>query len=216
MSVTAPLGPRAQPEILLESGDVPLEFAQAIRSAGVVAVDLETTGLDPVKDRIGTCQLFVPGWPALVVRPGKAPVILKGILEDPGVQKIFHHASFDVAFLRARLGMMPTHVRCTKIASKILEPAQEDHSLKALLSRHLGIRLEKPAAVRVSNWATEQLSREQLEYAIRDVLHLPALMERLELRLRESGGWELALKAFDTVPVYADLRVATGRNVFDY
>jgi ribonuclease D len=204
------------PSVAVCSPDLPERaVAEALR-VGTVAVDIETTGLNPKTDSIGTCQLFVPSGSAYVLRPGPDATNLKRIFEDRRIRKIFHHASFDAGFLRNHMGVELDNVVCTKIASKILFPEVEDHSLKALVERHLGIQLEKNPAIRISNWTAPDLSEEQLRYAVGDVLHLPVLMQALESQLHQAGRWKLAASAFDFIPKYVDLKLLGSKNVFEY
>lgn len=109
----------------------------------------------------------------------------RGLLSDAAVQKVFHHAPFDLRFMTHRWGVAAQSVRCTKVASKVLQPElpNEQHSLAHLVERYLGVALIK-GAVRTSDWQAKRLSAEQVEYAANDVLHLLGLLDVLQQRLR--------------------------------
>lgn len=108
----------------------------------------------------------------------------------------------------------PANIRCTKVASKILDPGRKEHSLQGLLLDHIGISISK--SERTSNWFATDLSSEQLAYAARDVLFLPALFESLALRLRESDKWAVAERAFEFLPVQLQLDLWGCKGVFEY
>ncbi|KAA2214161.1 ribonuclease D [Teichococcus oryzae] len=172
----------------------------------VVAVDTETMGLDPRRDRLclvqlsagdGTahCVQIMP--PTLGGRGADCPN-LKALLADPAVVKLFHFARFDVAMLRAALGIECAPVRCTKIAAKLVRTFTERHGLKELCRELLGIEISKQQ--QSSDWGAAELTPEQLAYAASDVLHLHALWEKLEGLLRREGRLELAEACFRFLP----------------
>jgi ribonuclease D len=177
----------------------------------VVAVDTETMGLDPRRDRLclvqlsagdGTahCVQIIPE--ALGGRGGDCPN-LKALLADPGVTKLFHFARFDVAILRAALGVECAPVRCTKVAAKLVRTFTERHGLKDLCRELLGVDISKQQ--QSSDWGAPDLTPEQLAYAASDVLHLHALWARLEALLRREGRLELAEACFRFLPVRGQL-----------
>ncbi len=148
----------------LVEGDLPPDLARGLRGEGWVAVDTETSGLDWATDQLHLCQLFSPGTGSVLLRRVRpAPSELAGVIGDPGVLKVLHHAPFDLKFLAARLGVRARSVACTKAASRLLDPnlPAADHSLQALLRRHLGVTVAK-GSVRTSDWGAPVLSAEQV------------------------------------------------------
>jgi len=172
----------------------------------MVAVDTETMGLDPRRDRLclvqlsagdGTahCVQIVP--PSLGGHGADCPN-LKALLADPSVVKLFHFARFDVAILRAALGVECAPVRCTKVAAKLVRTFTERHGLKDLCRDLLGVEISKQQ--QSSDWGAAELTPEQLAYAASDVLHLHALWAKLEGLLRREGRLELAESCFRFLP----------------
>ena len=172
----------------------------------VVAVDTETMGLDPRRDRLCLVQLssgdgsahlvqIVP--PSLGGRGADCPK-LKALLADPATVKLFHFARFDVAMLRHALGVDCAPVRCTKIASKLVRTYTDRHGLKDLCRELLGVDISK--GQQSSDWGAAELSPDQLAYAASDVLHLHALWARLEGMLRREGRLGLAEECFRFLP----------------
>jgi ribonuclease D len=172
----------------------------------VIAIDTETMGLNPHRDRLclvqmssgdGTahCVQIVP--PALGGRGADCPN-LKALLTDPARVKLFHFARFDVAILHQALGIEVAPVRCTKIAAKLVRTFTDRHGLKDLCKELLGVELSKQQ--QSSDWGAPELTPEQLAYAASDVLHLHALWARLEALLRREGRLELAEACFRFLP----------------
>ncbi|PZP42789.1 MAG: 3'-5' exonuclease [Azospirillum brasilense] len=172
----------------------------------VVAVDTETMGLDPRRDRLCLVQLsagdgsahcvqIVPQ--ALGGRGGDCPN-LRALLADPARIKLFHFARFDVAILQAALGVEVAPVRCTKIASRLVRTFTDRHGLKELCRELLGVEISKQQ--QSSDWGAAELSSEQLQYAASDVLYLHALWARLESLLIREGRLELAEACFRFLP----------------
>lgn len=203
--------------VALASGDVPAAAAQTMRG-GVVAVDIETSGLDWRTDAIGTVQLYAPSLGAIIVVPdGSRPDVLVGLLQDRRTRKVFHHASFDLAFLVSEWSVRVSSVSCTKIASKILRPQADrgTHSLAPLLRRTLDVALDK-GPVRVSDWTAVELTAEQVEYAASDVRHLLDLEQALRPGLRAAGRLGLYEDCCAFLPTQATLTVGGFPAVFDY
>jgi ribonuclease D len=199
------------------TGDISSSKAQAARQMGVVGWDIETSGLDWRKDKIATCQVFIPNLDIdliLVGEANQAPPNLLSLLADPKVMKVFHHAMFDLRFMAAKWGAEARNVVCTKIASKLLEPLEDDHSLKHVLQKHLQVKIDKRS--RVSNWLTQSLSQEQLDYAASDVLYLPRLFSCLKNELERADRWHLAEKSFDYLPTRVQLDILGAGDVFSY
>jgi ribonuclease D len=193
------------PRIKLHKGDLPA----GLSFGGSVAIDTETLGLKPHRDRLCLVQLSAGNNEAHLVqldgRDWSAPN-LKALLADPGVLKIFHYGRFDIAVMRHWLGVDVAPVWCTKIASKLARTYTDRHGLKDLCSELLGVELSKQQ--QSSDWASAELSQQQLAYAASDVLHLHALKARLEMMLARSGRTEMAAAAFRYLPQRAALDLA--------
>lgn len=163
-----------------------------------VAIDTETMGLDPHRDRLCVVQLSPGDGSADVVQIPKdataAPNLTK-LLADPGVTKIFHYARFDVAVLQNRFGVVTGPVYCTKIASRLVRTYTDRHGLKDLVRELLNIDLSKQQ--QSSDWGGEKLSDAQLEYAAADVLYLHDLKRHLDRMLKRENRMELAQSCFD-------------------
>src|SRR5882724_2048656 len=206
----------ARTTVQVIQGDLGDELAAAYAACPRVAWDVETSGLDWRHDRLGTCQLFAPDVGAAVVIVGvDKPVRLMTLLGNPGVEKVFHHAPFDLRFMVHAWGVWPAAVRCTKVAAKLLEPEapNEAHSLQQLVRRHLGVTLEK-GTVRTSDWSTADLTSEQLEYAAGDVLHLLPLLGALQRSLGVKDLTRLYDACCAFLPARAALEVGGFPDVF--
>jgi ribonuclease D len=180
---------------------------------GTVAVDTETMGLDPRRDRLCVVQLAPGDGSADIVQipPGAADAPnLKRILADPSILKVFHFARFDLAILFHTFGVMPVPVYCTKIASRLTRTYTDKHGLKDLVRDMLGIDLSKQQ--QLSDWGAETLSDAQVAYAASDVLHLHALKERLDVLIAREGRRELAEACFRFLPDRARLDLAGWAN----
>ena len=172
----------------------------------VVAVDTETMGLNPHRDRLCLVQLSAGDGVAHLVQ--LVPVALGGhgydcpnlaaLMADTAVMKLMHFARFDVAVLQHALGIEVAPVRCTKIAAKLVRTFTDRHGLRDLCKELLGVEISKQQ--QTSDWGAPELSSEQLAYAASDVLHLHALWERLEALLRREGRLELAEACFRFLP----------------
>lgn len=190
------------PKIKLHKGDLPagLTFPNGI------AIDTETMGLNPHRDRLCLVQLSGgDGTAHLVKFDGKsydAPN-LKALLADPKTLKIFHFARFDVAVLEHYLGVVTSPIYCTKIASKLARTYTDRHGLKDLVGEILGIEISKQQ--QSSDWGAAELSDSQRSYAANDVLHLHAIKTRLDEMLARAGRQDLAKAAFGFLPIRANL-----------
>lgn len=200
------------------SGDLPGNLADAFALSGRIAWDIETTGLDWRREKIGTCQLFSETVGAVVVSVGEdRPAALATLIEDSTVEKVFHHAPFDLRFMVSAWQVSPAAIRDTKVASKILDPAapNETHSLRRLVGRYLGVSLPK-GAVRVSDWSVSELTDEQVRYAAGDVVHLLRLLDAVEAALRASGRSELYDSCCAFLPARVTLELGDFPDVFSY
>ena len=197
----------------LHEGDLPagLGFGDS------VAVDSETMGLNPHRDRLCLVQLSSGDGTCHLVRfaNGKydAPN-LKAVLADPAVTKLFHYARFDVAMFRHHLGVTCAPLYCTKIASKLVRTYTGQHGLKDLCRELLGIGLDKEQ--QSSDWGAAELSADQLRYAANDVLHLHALRRKLDEMLAREGRAQLAETCFQFVSTRAalDLEGWSDQDIF--
>src|SRR6185295_16057711 len=173
--------------IRLHRGDLP----DLARYTGAVAIDTETMGLEPVRDRLCVVQLSPGDGSADVVQIGRevgpAPN-LKKLLSDPSKLKIFHFARFDIGMLTKWLGVMPQPVYCTKIASRLTRTYTDKHGLKDLTKELLGKDMSKQQ--QSSDWGAEALTEAQVAYAADDVLNLHALKEKLDVMLAREGREE--------------------------
>ena len=183
-------------------GDLP----DLSRYTSSVAIDTETMGLHPHRDRLCVVQMSNGDGSADVVQIPKdaadAPN-LKALLANPKIIKIFHFARFDLAALYNAFGVMPQPVYCTKIASRLTRTYTDRHGLKDLVREVLNIELSKQQ--QSSDWGGEALSEAQLSYAASDVLHLHALRERLDAMLAREGRSDLARACFEFLPTRARL-----------
>jgi ribonuclease D len=183
-------------------GDLPADYAPGAS----IAIDTETLGLNPHRDRLCVVQISRGDGEADVVQilpDGPLPAVLIRVLSDRSVLKIFHFARFDLAVLSLRLGVMPGPVYCTKIASKLVRTYTDRHGLKDLTRELLGIDMSK--AQQSSDWAAPELSQAQIEYAASDVLHLHALKNRLDSMLGRENRMEVAESCFAFLPTRARL-----------
>jgi ribonuclease D len=188
--------------VRLHRGDLP----DLTRYTDSVAIDTETMGLHPHRDRLCVVQLSNGDGSADVVQIPQghtdAPN-LKALLANPKVTKIFHFARFDLAALYNAFGVMPQPVYCTKIASRLTRTYTDRHGLKDLVRELLNIDLSKQQ--QSSDWGAQILSEAQLAYAASDVLHLHGLRERLDVMLAREGRLGLAQACFEFLPTRAKL-----------
>ncbi|MGD9914925.1 MAG: ribonuclease D [Rhizobiaceae bacterium] len=171
-----------------------------------VAIDTETLGLKPHRDRLCVVQLSPGDGSADVVQilPGqKQAPNLVALLRDPAVTKLFHFGRFDIAVLFHAFGVVCEPVFCTKIASRLVRTYTDRHGLKDITAELLGINLSK--AQQSSDWGADTLTQEQLEYAASDVLHLHRLRDVLASRLLRDGRMEEAQACFRFLPTRAKL-----------
>jgi ribonuclease D len=188
--------------VRLHHGDLP----DLSRYRDSVAIDTETMGLHPHRDRLCVVQLSSGDGSADVVQIPKDHIDapnLKALLADLKVTKIFHFARFDLAALYNAFGVMPQPAYCTKIASRLVRTYTDRHGLKDLVREVLNIDLSKQQ--QSSDWGSQTLSEAQLAYAASDVLHLHALRERLDAMLAREGRTELARACFEFLPTRAKL-----------
>ena len=172
----------------------------------VVAIDTETMGLNPHRDRLCVIQLSGGDGDAHIVQIAKgqtqAPNLAR-MLADPETLKLFHFGRFDIAALLNAFGVLTAPVYCTKIASKLVRTYTDRHGLKYLLDELLNVDISKMQ--QQSDWGAEELTDAQLDYAASDVLYLHRLKQKLDARLAREGRTEVAQAAFDFLPTRAKL-----------
>ena len=186
----------------LHRGDLP----DGLDLGGVVAIDCETMGLNPHRDRLCVVQLSGGDGDAHTIQiergQREAPNLCR-LLGDPNVLKLFHFGRFDIAALYNAFGTLASPVYCTKIASKLVRTYTDRHGLKQLLTELLEVDISKYQ--QQSDWGAEALTEAQLAYAASDVLHLHAAREKLDDRLAREGRTDLAAACFRFLPTRAVL-----------
>jgi ribonuclease D len=188
----------------LHKGDLPdgLDLGQ------IVAIDCETMGLNPHRDRLCVVQLSDGNGDAHLVQIAKgqteAPNLCR-LLEDETVLKLFHYGRFDIAAMYTAFGAVAAPVYCTKIVSRMVRTYTDRHGLRNLTQEMLGVDISKQQ--QSSDWGADDLTEAQIAYAASDVLHLHRLRETLNIRLEREGRMELAQRCFDFLPTRALLDV---------
>ncbi len=188
--------------IQLHKNDLP----DGLSLGAVVAIDTETMGLDPRRDRLCLVQLSSGDGNAHLVQIERGQVRapnLERLLADPKVLKLFHFGRFDIAALKKAFGVTTAPVYCTKIAAKMVRTFTDRHGLKYLLQELLGVDVSKQQ--QTSDWGSAKLTDAQLEYAASDVLYLHRLKAELDERLAREGRAELAQACYDFLPTRATL-----------
>ncbi|QIE46052.1 ribonuclease D [Pseudohalocynthiibacter aestuariivivens] len=189
----------------LYQGDLP----DGLDLGPVVAIDCETMGLNPHRDRLCVIQMSGGDGNAHLVQVAKGQTDapnLCAMLENPDVLKLFHFGRFDIAAMQNAFGAVTAPVYCTKIASKLIRTYTDRHGLKNLLQELLGVDISKQQ--QSSDWGAAELSDAQLEYAASDVLYLHQLRDELNARLVREGRMEMAQACFDFLPMRARLDLA--------
>jgi ribonuclease D len=192
-------------KIRLHKGDLP----DGLDLGSKVAVDTETLGLNPVRDRLCLVQLSSGDGSAHLVqfaRGGYQAPNLKRLLSDRNVLKLYHFARFDLATVRRYLGVVAGPVYCTRTASKLARTYTDKHGLKDLVKELLDVDLSKQQ--QSSDWGSETLTEQQLAYAANDVAYLHRLKDALDAMLIREGRMELAQACFDFLPARAELDLA--------
>ena len=185
----------------------------------VVAIDCETMGLNPHRDRLCVVQLSAGDGDAHLVQVAQgqreAPNLCR-LLEDPGVLKLFHFGRFDIAAMYHTFGALAAPVYCTKIASKLVRTYTDRHGLRNLLQELLGVDVSKQQ--QSSDWGAPELTAAQRDYAASDVLHLHNLRDVLDTMLAREGRTDLAQACFDFLPTRARLDLAgwPEQDIFAY
>ncbi len=182
------------------------DLPEGLDLGAVVAIDCETMGLNPHRDRLCVVQLSGGDGDAHLVQveQGQTEATnLAALLANPDVLKLFHFGRFDIAAMLNAFGVLTTPVYCTKIASKLIRTYTDRHGLKYLLSELLGVDISKQQ--QSSDWGAATLSEAQVAYAASDVLYLHDLKTELDKRLEREGRMEMAQRCFEFLPVRARL-----------
>tara|TARA_B100000780_G_scaffold278914_2_gene254344 strand:+ start:1149 stop:1760 length:612 start_codon:yes stop_codon:yes gene_type:complete len=188
--------------IELHKGDLP----DTLDLGKVVAIDTETMGLKPRRDKLCLLQISSGDGIAHLVQFDRSSYDcpnVKKILADENVMKIFHFARFDIAVLQYYLGVVTKPVYCTRTASKLVRTYTDRHGLRENCRELLGIEISKQQ--QSSDWGAEELTEAQMEYAAGDVYHLHALKEKMDAMLKREGRTDLARRVFDYLPTRAEL-----------
>jgi ribonuclease D len=188
--------------IHLHQNDLP----DGLELGPVVAIDTETMGLDPRRDRLCVVQLSAGDGSAHLVQIARGQTRapnLERLLADPAVLKLFHFGRFDIAVMKRAFGVTTAPVWCTKIASKLIRTFTDRHGLKYLLADLVGVDVSKQQ--QTSDWGAEVLTEAQKEYAASDVLYLHALKAALEERLAREDRLDLAQRLFAFLPTRAEM-----------
>lgn len=186
----------------LHKGDLP----DGLTLGPVVAIDTETMGLDPRRDRLCVVQLSAGDGNAHLVQIARGQTRapnLERLLTDPAVEKLFHFGRFDIAALKNAFGVTTAPVWCTKIAAKMVRTFTDRHGLKYLLAELVGVDVSKQQ--QTSDWGAAELTEAQRDYAASDVLYLHRLKAELEARLVREGRLDLAHRCFAFLPSRAEL-----------
>lgn len=198
--------------------DLSAEVLEALAGEAHLAVDTETMGLIPQRDRLCLVQIANPAGEVVLLRLSRGvrqTPRLARLMTDPGIEKVFHYARFDLGMLLYHLGIRVWPVFCTKIASKLARTYTNKHGLKDLVSELCGVELNK--AAQSSDWgAVQDLSAEQLEYAANDVRYLLPARDKLAQMLQREERWELARRCFQHLPTLVELDLMGFSNVFEH
>ena len=195
----------------LYQGDLPNNF----EFTNSIAVDTETMGLKHQRDRLCLVQLSNGDGNAHLIQLGSdfgyKAENLKALMKNKKVVKIFHYARFDLGVIKKYLGIMPSNVYCTKIASKIARTYSDKHGLRELCKELLGIEISKQQ--QSSYWGAKNLSKNQLKYAANDVLHLHQIKNELEIILEKEKRSHLINKALNFLPFRVQLDLLGWENI---
>lgn len=212
------MNPTAMPknEITYYHGDIPQDFVRLILDSYLyLAIDTETTGLSPKTGAIKLVQINA-GSNFFLVRVDKRkqyPNLIE-LFNTESIKKIFHNAIFDIRFLKSTFQDLDfKNIRCTKISEKLIT-GKNNSSLKNITKKYLNIELDK--SERLSNWATSQYSKNQIEYAINDVKYLNELWNIQKNLLQKVGRLDLAYKCFEFIPAQIEIENLGYNNIFTY
>lgn len=199
-------------------GDLSSEILKQYLRAEAIAVDTETMGLIPQRDRLCLVQLCDQEGLVSAIRIAKGQTTapnLQQLMENPDILKVFHFARFDVAQLRHTFNIETQPIFCTKIASKLARTYTASHGLKALIQELEGVELDKRS--QSSDWGNAaNLSEAQLRYAGNDVRYLLKVQQKLITMLKREDRWKLAQDCFACIPVFVSLDLAYYKDIFEH
>lgn len=203
---------------LVCEGDLPDNIFNQYLQAECLAIDTETMGLVPQRDRLCLVQICDPEGFVTAIRIAKGQISapnLTQLLESSAITKIFHYARFDVGQFKYTFNVETKSVFCTKIASKIARTYTNSHGLKSLVQELEGVELDKKA--QSSDWGNvNSLSPEQLSYAANDVRYLIPVRQKLITMLQREDRWELTKRCFEAISLFVDLDLMYYANVFEH
>ncbi len=198
--------------------DLSITALETYSQANALAIDTETMGLKPWRDRLCLVQFCNPEGQVCVVRIARGQTSaphLQQLLENPAIEKVFHFARFDVAMLQYHLDIATNPIFCTKIASKLARTYSPKHGLKDLVNELEGVELDKRQ--QSSDWGNAiNLSNAQLEYASNDVRYLLSAKQKLTHMLQREERWELAQSCFQALATIVQLDLLQYDNIFDH
>jgi len=204
---------RHKPELFED--DIPDHRLKQYLAKSLIAIDTETRGLIIPRDRLCLVQLCDDeGIVSFVRYHGKDAPNLRKLLLAENVTKLFHYGRFDIAVMKHYIGVWTTPIWCTKIASKLVRTYTDKHSLKELCREQLGMEMDK--SDQTSDWARDDLSESQLEYAANDVRVLPPLYLKMKALLEREGRLELAEKLFKFLPTQCELDLMGFNNTLEH
>lgn len=205
-----------KPKPGLLKGDLNQDLLDQFLTSKEVSVDCEMMGLNPFRDRLCLVQVAMENGPIVLIQVHEesgAP-LLKQLLESETIQKIFHYARMDTLFLELRLDIHVHNIFCTKLASRLVRTYTDKHSLKELVREISGVNLEK--SQQSSDWGSEKLSREQIEYAAGDVIYLFEIKRTLTNMLERENRMELATKILDFMETRRELDRLGFEDIFAF
>ncbi|MEB3226410.1 MAG: ribonuclease H-like domain-containing protein [Synechococcus sp.] len=198
--------------------DLSSEVLARYLQSGAIAVDTETMGLNPHRDRLCLVQLCDDSGYVSAIRIARGQTAapnLKALMEAPQITKVFHFGRFDIAQLRHVFGIETQPFFCTKIASKLARTYTSSHGLKSLVKELMGIELDKSA--QSSDWGNvAALTDEQLKYACNDVRYLIPMMHKLTAMLKREDRWELMEECLHCLPTFVSLDLAFYDGIFEH
>jgi ribonuclease D len=198
--------------------DLPADLLNHFSTVNAIAVDTETMGLIPQRDRLCLVQLCDPNGSVVAIRISKGQTEapnLKQLMENEQIVKVFHFARFDVAQLNYTFGIKTHPIFCTKIASKLVRTYTSSHGLKSLVQELAKVELDKTS--QSSDWGNSQnLSISQLSYAANDVRYLISIKDKLIEMLVREERLGLAQRCFECIPVFVSLDLELFSNIFEH
>jgi ribonuclease D len=198
--------------------DLPADLLNHFLTVSAIAVDTETMGLIPQRDRLCLVQLCDPNGSVVAIRISKGQTEapnLKQLMENEQIVKVFHFARFDVAQLNYTFGIKTHPIFCTKIASKLVRTYTSSHGLKSLVQELAKVELDKTS--QSSDWGNSQnLSISQLSYAANDVRYLISMKDKLIEMLVREERLGLAQRCFECIPVFVSLDLELFSNIFEH